>query len=232
MAIAQIGSAKNEAENGTAQSSLTCGLGGGTQSFNAGDLIVVMGSVGVNYTWLAGNCTKSSGTATIETPSLARQQPNASGPCAVAVWTAKVTATGTVTMQITGAGSTQYYMAVDAFSGNFDTGANRTEATNSSTGSSTAESSGSATSVGAALFLGGFAEFLNGSTTHTAGGTYTLSNEEGNGASFMTGALEFSIVSTGTSKVADATIANSAQWTAVVAVLKEIVTILVPGYYM
>lgn len=128
----------------------------------AGDLVVVVGcrEAGGTDPPAAGDCTKSAGTATIDTPVLDHyfEMNIVNGPVwvQVGIWSCLVTGGGTLTMQLD-AGSAVYWgsMSVGAYSGSWD--ATRKETQNGAGDASdtvTAASSGSVTPAGKALLIG------------------------------------------------------------------------------
>src|SRR5688572_25975197 len=102
MAIAHVQSGGNFANNTTA---VTRSIG----TVTAGSLIVVGGKKFSPSTdaFVAGDCTKSAGTATIDTVTLDRghnlDMAGGSGWGSAALWSAIVTGSGTLTMQVGGA---------------------------------------------------------------------------------------------------------------------------------
>lgn len=197
---------------------------------SAGSLVVV---VGFRYepasdAYLAGDCTQSAGTATITAPLLHAQvnmeQPG-HGWAQAGIWTALVTAGGSLTMQV-GGGTTGGYpsIATHEFTGAFDGTRHEAAATNfTATNNTNPAHSNDATSAGHALFLGGLA--LNSTSPQTitpeAAFTQIYENEAGNTS--QAGSAIFRIVSGGTTDRAEWTVptVDNLGWAAAVAVIRE-----------
>lgn len=198
----------------------------------AGSLITVIGwrYRGSNTAYTAGNCTKLSGTATIGTITLDRQHSidfgGGFGFGQVGIWSAIVTAGGSLTMQIGGGdGGTYQSIAIHEFTGNWD--ATRVEATNSNataTDNTTPAHSGDATSAGAALFIGGLSLGSASLQTLTPDAAFTQIYENEAGATSQVGSAIYRIVSTGTTDRAEWTVPTTANegWLAAVAVYREV----------
>src|SRR5688572_17812296 len=120
MAIAHVQSGGNFANNATA---VTRSVG----SVTAGSLIVVCGMKFSPTTdaFAAGDCTQSAGTATIGSVTLDRghnlDMAGGSGWGSVGIWSAPVTGSGTLTMQVGGALAGSYLLiGAGEFSGSWD----------------------------------------------------------------------------------------------------------------
>ena len=166
MTIAHIASqgASNTASNAT---SVTCAFPG---NVTAGSLIQIMvGSEKFSVDdSVAGDCTKSAGTATIDTPTLDAQVQIGNNYWAV-LFSALVTGSGSLTMQVANfPASTNLAMYVDEFSGSWDgTRAEDTDARGDNNGV-IAPTSNAMTSAGAALFIG---------VARDSAGTFTVSGD-------------------------------------------------------
>lgn len=215
--------------NATTSASLAFG-----SNVTAGNLVVVVAPKfsPSNDAWQAGDCTKSAGTATIGTiafdVSISNQQASDGVYADMAIWSAIVTGSGSLTMQVSGAASNSYILlSVAEFSGAWDSSRLETSNTNNADPGTTTTNcdSGSVTSAGAALMLAGIQ--LN---VVSGGGTLT---EDGSFTSLFTnttttddnGGAQYRIVSTGTTDAANWTLSGDtlAAWAAAIAVYKEVV---------
>ena len=206
----------------------------------AGSLIAV---IGFRYepasdAYVAGDCTKSAGTATISTPILHvsenREQPG-HGWAQVGIWTALVTAGGSLTMQVAG-GTTGGYpgIATHEFTGSFD--ATRQEATASNwtaTNNVNPAHSNDATSAGHALFLGGLALNTVSPQTITPEAAFTQIYENEAGNTSQAGSAIFRIVSGGTTDRAEWTVPtiDILGWLAAVVAIREAIPSIDPSAY-
>lgn len=210
--------------SGAADAAVTKAFAG---NVTAGNLILVFGwryNDTSSTDFVAGDCTKSAGTATIgaitKDVSLAFQY---SAPFYIdaAIWSCQVTGSGSCTMRVaTGATSSQTTMAIAEFNSStgtitFLSGTNKT-----GTGASGAPATASATSTGASIFAGCVGTGTGSTVTHTPGATYTQVYEEEHGATLMTGSSEYKIVGA-TSSTADWVAPTTAQWAAALAVYQE-----------
>ena len=198
----------------------------------AGQLVVICGMKysPSNDAFVAGDCTKSAGTATLGTIALdVSNNVNTDGGnyAAVGVWSAIVTGSGTLRMQVGDAVSGSYLLiGVEAFNGTWDS--SRLEASNSAThgiGSpTTVWSSGNATSAGAALFVG-CAQFNNNTSGtisyNTIGGSAPTVIYQNTAGTDDNGGSVYRIVATGTTDDVAGTTANATIGNACVAVYKE-----------
>lgn len=222
MTIARVSGQVNSGFADNTGSGITVAFPG---DVTAGNLVVVWG---IRFTtasdaWIAADCTKSAGTATIDTPLMHRQSNlAASNDCAVGIFSAIVTGSGSLTMALGGAAAGSYhFMIVREYSSSIGWDASREEATNAAINTTGAPSSGDATSAGEALFVGGVATSTAATTTHTEDGAWTLVAEQEDGA-HMTGSAIDRIVTNATT-AANWTAPNTLPWAAAVAVLKEAV---------
>lgn len=236
MAISHVGA------QGAGNQAVTSGTSN-TQAFPAnvtsGNLISVT-AWGFNATtahpWVAGDCTKSAGTATIGAVSLHIQSNvNAGGDqINVGIWTAIVTGTGSCTMQVANMpAASAISMSVDEFSSTLGWDASRLVSTNnanSTVGSTTADS-GTRTSGVAGLFLGGLnQDGPAAGQTITTNNTFTDSFKAPNGAGQL-GAGGFRIVAAVTTTSSNYTFTNSGPWIDILALLQETQDVVGKIYY-
>jgi hypothetical protein len=177
MAIAAVGSQAG-GTNANNATSVSRAFG---SNVSVGSLIIVVGMKfsPSNDAYVAGDCTKSAGTATIGTVALDHSSNITTGGtnhAAVGIWSAIVTGAGSLTMQTAGAAAGSFLLIATAeFSGSWD--ASRLEAgvSNAGTGadSDAAGTSGDATSAGAALFIGGLSLETNSGGTITPDAAFT-----------------------------------------------------------
>lgn len=212
-----------------------------TSVSNAADINVTAGQLlviwGMKYSptadpFVAGDCTKLSGTATIDTPTLDRLDGGVYGgvTCSyAAVWSCIVTGSGTLRMQVGGALNNSFMnIATEAFNSAASTwDSSRVEAVNSAfqaTDNQTPAASGNVTSVGGALFVGGLSLASASAMTITPDGAFTQVYEEENGAVSNTGSAIYRIVTGGTTDQAEWTVPTTGNfgWAAVAVVYKEV----------
>jgi hypothetical protein len=195
--------------------------------------LVLIGAVkypGTSDVFLAADCTKSAGTATIGTVTLDKQYQitnGASSFIALGIWSCLVTAGGTLTMQIAGMPSGSYgAVFTDEYTGSFDS--SRVDGTpaqgGSYTASQTAASSGNVTTAGAGLIFGVLGMDTSANPfSMTEDGAFSPVASETNGSSHMVGAAIRRIVTTGTTDAADWVIGSSnAGWAAIAVAYKEV----------
>jgi len=196
-----------------------------TVNVTAGSLIVVLCG---KYTptvdaFVAGDCTKSAGTATIDTPTLdvSLNFNYAGTDCiAVGIWSALVTGSGSLTMQVGSSVAGSFFIiGVNEYSGNWD--GSRLEDSSSASAATGAPNSGDSTSAGAALFVGVTTTTTNAPTTHTLDGAYTLIFEEEDGSTHATGSTGDQIVAVGTTDSFSLTAPTTERFAAALAVYKE-----------
>jgi hypothetical protein len=139
-----------------------------------------------------------------------------------AIFSAKVTTGGTLTVQVGGGDSGDYWDIGITEYPDVDTTASRVEASNSVTGTATPVTSGNATSAGAALFIGCFSIAIGDSGTITPQAAWLELWESQDGTTHNTGAAAEQIVTGGTTDQAEWTYtgAPGSPWVAVVAVYK------------
>lgn len=209
-------------DNATAVSKVFAG------NVTSGNLITVGCSRfngGANTAFVAGDCTKSAGTATVGTITLDKQaNVNTTNPNQAGVWSVPVTGTGTCTMRVAGAAASYYALGIGEYSGT-DVGASRVESSNSNTATTntTPATTGNGTSAGEALFFAALSvDDGSGNSLNTAGNSFTNIHSETNGTAHQCGAIARRIVVTGTttqgSWTEETTLLNG--WACVVVVYK------------
>lgn len=194
----------------------------------SGNLLVIMGAkfVTASDAFVAGDVTKTAGTATIGTVTLDSQvnyDGGSGGAAYIAsgVWSVPVTGTGSCTMQVGGAAAGSYMLiAINEYTG-ADVSGTRVEGQNTGTGTTGAPATGNATVTTGGVFLGSLATYTTSATTHTVGADYTQIFESENGSLHMTGSFEDRIVSSTTTDAADWTAPTTAQWCACVVTYKQ-----------
>lgn len=181
-------------------------------NITSGNRIVVVAARGhldsSHTAFVAGDCTKSAGTATIGAITLDKTtsiyDPGNNVYIDVGIWSASVTGTGSCTMQVSSGvadywvlGSGEYTSSLSAIS---------VGATNSGTGTTGAADSGSVTpSSYDAVLVGGVGFGSAGATTITPDAAFTEIYEEENAAAHMIGSVIRRIMTSGS---------DSASWTA------------------
>jgi len=192
----------------------------------AGNIIIVYGA---RYTaslddFVAGDCTKSAGTATIGAVTLdkvANVTLSGSDYIVVRVWSCQVTGSGSCTMQIAGGGASnnigigEYHTDVSSIA--FGTGLS-----NNSTGTSTSPSAGNVTTGGTAIIAGAM---TNDATvnpeTITPDAAFTTVHEEENGSAALSCGFARRITTGNVTDSADWTLGTSAKWVAIDAAYVE-----------
>ena len=170
--------------------------------------------------WIDADCTKSAGTATIGTCTVDAQGINdLSGSYYLAgVFSALVTGSGSLTMQIhEPADNTYWFAAINEYSGSWD--ASRVEDTSTNTGSSASSAvTGTASSVGAALFV---AQLMACPTTITAEAAFSLIAEEESCSGQMSGSGIDQIVGGATTDEGEWSFTGTDDYAAALVVYKE-----------
>lgn len=196
-------------------------------NITSGNTIFVLG---MRYTtsskaFVAGDCTKSAGTATIGSIALdsaTEYNVSAGNYLQIGIWSASVTGTGSATMQLAAGGGGSYQiMAIDE--AHSDVGAISFVAGSNKAGSGAtgAPATASGSSTTNAIFMAAVATITSGATTHTPGLTYSQIYEEEDGASYQTGNAEYKIVTGATSSTADWQAPTTVPWAAALAVYQE-----------
>lgn len=200
-----------------------------TVNVTAGNLIVV-GCVrfdaGSNTAFVAGDCTKSAGTATIGTIALDRQaNVGTSSAVQAGVWSVPVTGSGSLTIQVAGNAASYFVLAVGEYSG-LDVSSSRVDGTPSGNTSLTPTSpatSGNITSTGDALFFAVVAiDSDNVNTASVVGNSFTVLAQAVNGSATVPGEVDRRIV-TGAATTQGSwtwTTASGRGWAAVVVAYK------------
>lgn len=187
----------------------------------AGSLIVVSAArwkSGDATAYIAGNLTKSAGTATIDTPVLEyTASPGSSHR--VGQWSVLVTGGGSLTLQVANGGTSYGSIAAAEYSGTWGSG--RTEGSASGTGTSQNAASGNANSAGAAVFIGSMTTNSPNVETLTEDGAFALLGEDEDASARIHHSMIQLIVATGTTDSADWTIEALNTWVAGVVVYKE-----------
>lgn len=169
--------------------------------------------------YIAGNLTKSAGTATIDTPVLHYAASPGSNN-AVGLWSVLVTGGGTLTLSVAQGGTAYGSVAVAEYSGTWS--GSRVEASNTTgTGNSQDVDSGNATSAGAAVFVGAFTSDSPNVNTITEDAAFTLLGEDQDASSRCHLGMAGRIVATGTTDSASWTLQAGANWRAGVVVFAE-----------
>jgi len=198
---------------------------------SAGSLVVIVGwrYDPASNAYLAADCSKTAGTATIGTISLdaSFNLNDLDGSWGqVGIWTCLVTGAGSLTLQIAGGDATGApSIATHEFTGNWDSTRFGPSSSNSTaTNDTTNANSGNATSTGAALFIGGLSVANTGNTvTVTPDAAFTTIYEFEAGATSQPGSGIYQIVSGATTDRAEWTIGTpNTGWCSVVAIYKEI----------
>lgn len=202
-----------------------------TGNVTAGNLVVIKAAKynsTTSVTFTSGNCTQSAGTATLGAISLDVQTGLASTPASndyihVGIWSAIVTGSGSLTMNVASSSSSFWVVSVNEFEGNWD--ASRLEDTSTggtATDGVTAASTGTATSAGAALFTAMLGPNQSSNSTITPDASYVQEYEQEDGATYMCGSALHRIVSSGTTDSCDWTItAGNSGYVTALAVYKE-----------
>lgn len=228
MAISQV---VGQAGKGLGDNATTVDRAFGS-NVSSGSLITIVAikwaTTGSTDAYIAADCIKQAGTATISTPTLDKQFELTDGgdKYSVGIFSCLVTGAGSLTLRIQGMVAGSYsVLFTDEWTGTWD--ASRVDgtpaATGSATNSQTAANSGNTTSAGAALFIGGLA--ANASTsgyTMTAGNSFTNASTETDGTAHWVGAYAYRTVGAGTTTAAAWTIGSANQgWVAGVVAYKE-----------
>jgi hypothetical protein len=220
---------------GTPTDSATSGSVEFPGNVTAGNLITIQVSAfkPSNDAFVVGDITKSAGTATLGAFTLDRGHNfNYTGTehLNTAVFSCLVTGSGSCTINVGGAPAGSFFnVTCSEWSSTVGWDAARVEAVNSAQAASGAPDSGNATSVGNGLYIGGVSTATSGSTTHTQDGSFTLIDEEENGAAHITGAGIYRIVSAGTTDSASWTAPTTVPYAAVVVLYREAAVAAITG---
>lgn len=194
----------------------------------AGNLIVIgcgRYANGADTAFVAGDCTKSAGTATLGTITLDKQINVATtNPVQAGVWSVPVTGTGSLTMQVAGPTGSFFILAIGEYSG-VDTSATRVDGSNGSS-ATTATSpavTGAVSSTADALFFATLAaDSANANLNPVVGNSFTEIFQSVDGTAHMTGEISRRVVasSTNTEGSWTITITNLNGWATALAVYK------------
>lgn len=226
MAIAAVAGQEGGAGNASGASSQAYTFAG---NVTAGSLIVIgahrYNSDNAQHTFVAGNCTKTAGTSTIDTPTLDRAQDLNIGVIwySDAIFSALVTGSGSLTMTVAGGQAGSFWMVPGGeYTGSWDS--SRLEASNGGTAviGSTPAVSGNGTSAGAGLFWGLLGSDGSSTVTITPEAAFTQVYEEQSASTKLIGGAERQIVAVGTTDQAEWTLSGIwTGWSALLAVYKE-----------
>ena len=202
---------------------------------SVGDLVVVVAckeNTGGTDPFIAADCTKSAGTATVGTITLDKTAElnivDGPGFVVVGIWSCIVTGPGSLTMQVSNNATADYWgsLSVGAYSGSWD--ASRVEATNSGGSAANDETSwitGNVTTAGAALLIAGVQSASGAAVTITedSGGGWTLIAESQDGTLHAIGSVVRRIVTTGGTygHTWSATVNGNFGWDAAIVAYKE-----------
>lgn len=168
----------------------------------SGNLLVAFGAklgIGVNEPFVAGDVTKSAGTATVGTVTMdasAHFEYSAGNYISVAVFSVPVTGTGSLTLQLAG-GTNEYLLIGRTELAGADISGARVEDFAANTAASGTPDSGNADSAGGAYFAGGFAFSLTDAATLTPDAAFAQIFEQET-QDHTVGSFFGRIVSTGT----------------------------------
>jgi hypothetical protein len=179
--------------------------------------------IGGSHTFVVGDLTKLSGTATLGTITLDKSQVqnNGSDNYYALTFSADVTGTGTIVFRCAGDGNGRYWnYAVSDISSNL--GAMTVGNVNAAGGATGAPDSGNVTSTNAAIIMGcvGVSQ-PSGTVTITQDAAFTLIFEEENASAHMNGSMIYRIVGASTTDSASWTAPTTIPWTAVVVEYEE-----------
>lgn len=182
------------------------------------------------HTFVAGDMTKSAGTATLDTIRLVRQRSQAGSGgayyCNTGLWCAKVTGSGSLTLQVGGGTSGAYWVygsgEITSTIG-FDSNPIETQNDNGTdTDDTSPATTGNGTSAGGAYFVGIAGIGTPNAITITAGGSWSGVFEEEDGVNHFCGSIADRIVTSGTTDQGSWTISGHQEaWSAVLGVIKE-----------
>ncbi len=206
-----------------ADSASSVSLAFGSNITNGNRIVVMLARYSPTAdTPVAGDCTKSAGTATIGAFTLDDVQDiNTTGTEHIytAIWSASVTGTGSCTIDV--ALASFNYANLEIAEYNSDVGAITLEDHIGTTGTTGAADTGNRTSVGKAVFIGVLNYVSTGAITITPDAAFSQLYEEENGATHNTGSMIERIVASGTTDSASWTSPTNNKWAASLAVYKE-----------
>lgn len=208
-----------QSAEGLADSATSVALAYGSNVTAGNRLIVIVSRFTVATTdpFVAGDLTKTAGTATIGTVALDAEDTNstdASNQVNVGIFSVAVTGTGSLTLGVAGNTGNYWWINVTEWSGLADAAA---EDSAVATGTSTAASSGDATTAGAGLFIAAVASNAPEAVTLTKDAAFTDLHEEEDGSAHAVGASAYRIVASGTTDAGTFTLGASHEWAAAIA---------------
>lgn len=169
--------------------------------------------------WTFSSLAKSAGTATIGTVSLDKTLQV--GNSTVAIWSALVTGTGSLTLTATSSSACYYCAGSDELASDVGWSASRLEDSSTGSGTSASQLTGNVTSAGAACFVGVTSFIASGVQVINPEAAYTLLYKELDGNSHEPGITFFKIVSSGNTDAIESGSTNSNLYTIAGAVFKE-----------
>ena len=218
MALARVASQIAGNQTSIPATSVSCAYPGNVTS---GNLLVVC------VAWdseddPSGGVTKLSGTATVGTFVLDGTV-SVTGQQSALIYSAPVTGTGSLTVECYHSSSKSWVIGVQEYSG-ADITASRVDGTaKTGTGTGTTASTATQTSAAGAVFVGSCSVWLGNSTlVPVAGNNFTEIYKQANGSLYMTGGCMDRIVSESTADIADWTIGQSVNWSAVCVMYKAV----------
>ena len=228
MAISQVASQADKAvANNTTGVQRAFG-----SNVSAGSLVTVVCAKwvtsGSTDAFVAADCIKQAGTATIDTPTLDKQIEivDSGDRYSIGIFSCLVTGAGSLTMRVQGATAGSFLaLFTDEWAGTWDSSRvdGTPAATGSATNSQTSASSGNTTSAGAALFVAGLA--MNTSTASfsmTPGNSFSIGAQEQDGTANEVAAYAYRVVASGSTLPGAWTIGSTnAGWAAGVVAYKE-----------
>lgn len=190
----------------------------------SGNTVIIAGgqTEAASDAWVAGDCTKSAGTATIGTPVLlASNNVNfqASIYARTALWLVPITGSGSLTMQISNGSSPFWTLIAGHEFTETDSTAEDSAAAGTATDNTNADT-GNATSAGNALFAAVVLTTDETDPTVTPDGSYTEAHEESSGGGPVLNFM-YRLVTTGTTDSGSWTIGNNKGWSCSLAVIAE-----------
>jgi hypothetical protein len=196
----------------------------------AGNLVYVVCikyvASGTPADFVAGDCTKSSGTATLGTIALDKQF--RSTIFAVGIWSAIVSGSGSCTMQVsknaTEATNGDYWaLGTDELSATTGWNSSRVEDSQTGTGTSTTQTTADLTTASGGAFVGGTTlDTGNNETTYAADGAFTQIYREPDGTAHAVGLSEIRISASGLTDAVSTTTSGSVIYHAAGVVYKEV----------
>lgn len=223
--ITHVQSAHGEAGSGTSPTATF------SSNVTAGNLLTIVASAyragTPPHAFIAGDLTKSSGTATIGTVALDLQHARANGSSSeirVALYSVEVTGSGSLTLSLAVNTGDYANIAAAEFSG-ADTSSGRLDTSTSNDaagpGSGANLQIGDMTSAGAGLFVGGFGAYTSATSTWTPDGAFSTIYNVGDVA-YNASAAIYRIVSSATTDSADCQISafDTPGWVGASAVYK------------